>query len=161
MASAVTEGLCGSGHYQWTADCTLAVGHDGPWHQGRHPDTGVLIHFRATPEVEHTQEWSSWAPEDDRGEWVTLHYRVSDRSSAVGVPADLDQRVLGVADCHVVTSRTRPGVGGQEEECSCGQWYPARRHYEHVGRQVSLLVRSYFDIGMKAGATAATAERSS
>ncbi|MET9396057.1 hypothetical protein [Kitasatospora sp. NPDC002965] len=159
--SVAAEGLCGSGHYEWTADCTLAVEHDGPWRQSRHPDTAVLIRFRGTPEVEHTQEWNSWEPEDDRGEWVTLHYRVTDRTSAVGVPADLDQRVLGVAVGHVFTSRTRPGAGGQEEECSCGQWYPACRHYEHVGRQVGLLVRSYFDIGMKAGTSEVPVERSS
>ncbi|WP_371523273.1 hypothetical protein [Kitasatospora sp. NBC_01300] len=103
MAGAAAGGLCGSGHYRWTAACTLALGHGGPWHPGPAPDTGVLIRFRATPEVEYSQEWNPWELEDDgmpepgSGEWVTLHYRVSDPASAVGVPDDLDRRVLGAA----------------------------------------------------------------
>lgn len=163
MESTTSSGRCGAGHYVWGATCTVAAGHDGPWHRGRHPETAVEIRYKALPHA-HTQEW---VPDDDldaepgSGEWITLHYGepgVGGPSSTV--PDDLDRRVMWVVGGHISTSRTRSGVLGSEEECSCGDWYPAGQHSQHVGLWVSRLVRGYFDLGLKAGAAVAAAGRS-
>ncbi|WP_331727297.1 hypothetical protein OG871_39980 (plasmid) [Kitasatospora sp. NBC_00374] len=163
MTNAAANKLCGTVHYRWAAACTLPVGHDGPWHRGRHPETAVEIRYQALPHAWHTQEW---VPDDDldaepgSGQWTTLHYgKPGVRGPSSTVPEDLDRRVMWVVGGHIFTSLTRSGVRGPEEECSCGAWYPAGQHSQHVGQWVGRLVRGYFDMGLKAGADAAAAER--
>lgn len=144
---------CPVTHYSLTAQCTLSAGHPDIWHRAVHPDTGQTIRFHTVAGTQHTQEWSSdddpGAP--DEGEWVTWHYTTQDVAPTPVVPADLDQRVAVLVAGHHPTSRVRSGQTGVESECVCGAWYPIGRHDTHLGREMSLLVRGYFDLGLRHG----------
>lgn len=59
------------------------------------------------------------------------------------------QKLVPASDRNMrVTRFHRLGIGGQEDDCACGIGYPAGTHPPHLGRQVSLLVREYFDDGL-------------
>ncbi|WP_329020777.1 hypothetical protein [Streptomyces sp. NBC_01601] len=144
---------CPVTHYSLPAWCTLRAGHPDTCHQTVHPDTGQTIRFHAANGTQHTQEWvSDDDPEaPDAGEWVTWHYGAPDVAPTPVVPGDLDQRVAALVAGHHPTSRVRPGQAGVESECVCGTWYPMGRHDAHLGREMSLLVRGYFDLGIRYG----------
>ena len=144
--------LCTTAHDQLPAHCTLTAGHPDLWHQTLHPQTGARLRFRSTGAVRHTQEWE---PDDDSGatqagQWITWHYSVGPTGTVV--VSDLDRRAATLVSAHFPTSRTRPGPdSGLEEECACGSWYRAGRPDIHLGREVSLLARSFFDTGLRHG----------
>lgn len=144
---------CPVTHYSLPAQCMLLPGHDDSWHRTVHPDTGRTMRFHTALGVRHTQEWASdddpAAP--DAGEWVTWHYVAPETEPTPVVPPDLDQRVTSLVAGHHPTSRVRPGQDGVESECACGTWYPIGRHDAHLGREMSLLVRGYFDQGLRYG----------
>jgi len=146
--------LCTTAHYQLPAPCTLPAGHPDPWHRTAHPDTGQQLRFRHVGAVQHSQEWEPSDDPDaspDEGQWITWHY--ADGPVSTVVVSDLDQRAASLVSGHFPTSRTRPGPDGgrSEEECACGQWYRAGRSDIHLGRQVSLMARSFFDMGLRYG----------
>jgi hypothetical protein len=135
------------------AQCTQSESHDDLWHRTVHPDTGQVIRFRTVPGAQHTQEWE---PDDDpeatdAGEWVTWHYTAREVGPTPIVPADLDQRVAALIATHFPTGGVRHGQAGIESECGCGTWYPISRDNAHLGREVSLLVRGYFDLALRHG----------
>ncbi|MCZ4124971.1 hypothetical protein [Streptomyces sp. H39-S7] len=144
--------LCSTSHYLLSAQCGLVAGHGDTWHRTAHPDTGALLRFRSAGAVRHTQEWE---PDDDPGEpdagqWITWHYGVAPEPTPV-IVSDLDERAAALVGSHFPTSRTRPGPDGgrDEEECACGAWYRAGRPDIHLGRHVSLLARSFFDLALR------------
>ncbi|MFJ3699649.1 hypothetical protein ACIPW9_36955 [Streptomyces sp. NPDC090052] len=139
---------CPVSHYSLPAQCTQPASHHGAWHRTAHPDTGQILRFRTLLGTRHTQEWQ---PADDPeaadgGGWVTWHY-VTEADPTPVVPADLDRRAASLVASHFPTSRVRPGQDGTESECGCGTWYPTGQESAHLGREVSLLARSYFDLG--------------
>ncbi|MFC1405779.1 MULTISPECIES: hypothetical protein [Streptacidiphilus] len=156
MATEQPTPVCQRAHYTLAAQCTLLPGHDGTWHQALHPDDGRLLRFRVTADVQQTQEWE---PNDDPGatnpgEWITLHYATAQTRFTTVVPDDLDQRGASLISGHFETGRTRETDTGTGTECACGTWYPASpygAHSKHLGREISLLVRSYFDTGLHYG----------
>lgn len=144
--------LCTTAHYRLPAPCTLPAGHSDPWHRAFHPITGTELRFRTAPGVDQTQEWESYEDPGDpqSGHWVTWHYAVGPVSTVI--VTDLDDRAAALVASCFPTSRTRTGPeGGLEEECACGQWYRAGRSDIHLGRQVSLMARSFFDMGLRYG----------
>jgi hypothetical protein len=148
-----TDRLCTVAHYLLAAQCGLTAGHGGTWHRTLHPDTGQQLRFRQVGAVQHSQEWEPTDDPDaspDEGQWVTWHYADGPVSTVV---SDLDQRAASLVSGHFPTSRTRPGPDGGrgEEECACGQWYRQGRADIHLGREVSLLARSFFDLALEYG----------
>ncbi|MEY9842844.1 hypothetical protein [Streptacidiphilus sp. EB103A] len=113
------------------------------------PDNCTRLRWRTAGGFQHTQEW---VPDDDpeapnAGEWITWRYVVDPEPTPVGVD-DLDRCAAALVAGHFPTNmlRTSPDDGVQEE-CACGQWYPSGRQNVHLGRVVSQLARSLFDLG--------------
>ncbi|WP_042422148.1 hypothetical protein [Streptacidiphilus anmyonensis] len=142
---------CPVAHYALGAPCTLTADHHDAWHQTVHPDTGQLLRFRTDRGALHTQEWEPdhdpGAP--DAGTWVTWHYVTPQVDPTPTVPDDLDQRADTFVSNHSPSGLTRIGQTGIEAECGCGAWYPNGRHSTHLGREVSLLARGYFDLALR------------
>lgn len=145
-------GPCGAGHYSLAAACAEPTGHDGAWHHTTHPDTGQRLRFQGGPGPRHTQEWLTDDDPDapDAGMWVTWHYAAASEPTPL-VPADLDERAAAHLSHHFPTGQVRNGPSGVESECACGTWY--RRENRHLGREVSIMMRMYFDNGLEAAAT--------
>ncbi|MFD4535644.1 hypothetical protein ACFWNL_18390 [Kitasatospora sp. NPDC058397] len=148
---------CTTDHYSVPARCTLSAGHPGPWHRAFHPGDGRTLRWSTAGGVHHTQEWE---PDDDpggaadAGEWVTWDYVAPRSGPGSTVSADdLDRRAASLVSSHFPTGRVRPGPAGVESECGCGTWYTGH-HNGHFGREVSLLARSFFDLGLREGAAA-------
>ncbi|MGW8768361.1 hypothetical protein ACWGN5_38450 [Streptomyces sp. NPDC055815] len=143
--------LCPDTHYLLPLRCTQQAGHLGEWHQATCPDSGRILRFAVGAGVRHTQEWEPDGDLDDpeAGQWITWHFTASDSDPTPVVPADLDARVAHVVTGHYPTDQVRTGTSGTEAQCGCGDWYPTLGHAAHVGRELSLLVRSYFDLGLR------------
>ncbi|MFE2639520.1 hypothetical protein ACFXKF_32960 [Streptomyces scopuliridis] len=141
---------CPVRHYSLPAQCTQLAGHDETWHTTDHPDNGQTLRFRTVLGARHTQEWQ---PDDDPeaaggGEWVTWHY-VTEADPTPVVPADLDRRAASLVAGHFPTGHVRSGQDGTESECGCDTWYPIGGESAHLGREVSLLARGYFDLALR------------
>ncbi|MEV6421595.1 hypothetical protein [Streptomyces sp. NPDC051662] len=142
---------CPVSHYSLPAQCTQLAGHDETWHWTVHPGTGQILRFRSVLGTRHTQEWQSaddYPEAADAGEWVTWHYATEADPTPV-VPADLDWRAASLVAGHFPTGRGRSGQDGVESECGCGTWYPIGGESAHLGREVSLLARGYFDLALR------------
>jgi hypothetical protein len=145
---------CPEYHYALSEQCVLTSGHPGPWHHMTRTDTDteVGLRFRADQGVQRTQEWVPDVPgELEEGQWITWHHAVEPEPGTV-VVSDLDQRAAALVADHFPTgaSRTSPGDGVQDE-CACGSWYRTGRADLRLGREVSLLARSFFDLGFRHG----------
>jgi len=146
-----TRPLCTTVHYKVPAKCTLVADHPADWHQALHPRTCARLRWRVTGGFRHTLEWEaeddSGAPE--AGEWITWHYVVEPDPTPVVVD-DLDERIAALVSGNFPTgtSRTSPDDGPQDQR-ACGQWYRSRRPDIHLGRQLSLVARSFFDLALR------------
>ncbi|WP_327359716.1 hypothetical protein [Streptomyces sp. NBC_01304] len=140
--------ICPVAHYSLATPCSLPADHPDTWHETFHPDTGRPLRYRTLLGTRHTQEWEfdddPAAP--DAGQWVTWHYVTAETGPTPLVPEDLDQRVAVLLASHFLT-----GQAGTDDECACGVRYPAGGYYAHLGREASLLVRGYFDLGLGSG----------
>jgi len=143
---------CPSTHYSLNVSCTLGPGHRDIWHQATLADTGTLIRYRRAFGARTTQEWvpANDPGEPDAGHWVTLHVVQPEADPTPTVPADLDRRAAAMLSQHFETGGHRPATG--ESECACGVWHPALVPSRHIGREVSLLARGYYDVGRRDGA---------
>lgn len=144
---------CPSIHYTLPAHCTLPPGHRDNWHETRHPNTGARLRYRRAYGTLHTQEWepSDDPAEPDAGEWTTRHHVLPQDAPTPTVPDDLDQRIKVMVDAHepLTAGSSLYPVG-----CICGTWHNPTGpgvHERHVAREMSLLVRGYYDIGRTAG----------
>jgi len=149
---------CPSVHYAHGTDCTLRPGHPDIWHQTHHPDTGVLLRYRQALGTRHTQEWVPDLDSDESGatgEWTTLHHVQAEHAPTPTVPADLDRRIQGFISGHT-NCGTDPATGW--DRCACGMKVLPGQHGKHLARELSLLVRGYYDMGLAAGQAAATTE---
>lgn len=142
---------CATAHYKMPVKCTLVADHPAEWHQALHPQTCARLRWRTSGGVRHTQEWESDddAETPEAGEWITWHYVVEPEPTPVIVD-DLDQRMAALVSGHFPTGRSRTSPDdGPQDQCACGQWYRAARPDLHLGRQLSLLARSFFDLALR------------
>lgn len=143
----MTKANCPSRHYANNQECQLPKGHREIWHQTTHPTRGTLLRFRQALGTRWTQEWNE-NPDGDAGMWVTLHY-VSSENQGCDTPTvteDLDQRIAAALSGHV----NMMGFAGPIGCCSCGVQF-VDSHWRHVAREVSLIVRVFFDGGREQG----------
>lgn len=156
---------CPSTHYSLASSCALPPGHREIWHETFHPETGQRLRYRRAFGIRHTQEW---VPDDDpgapdSGEWVTWHYVEPQAEPTPVIAADLDDRSRSLVSGHTALGQIRPGgtgIYGIEELCSCGTWFNAGSllsHNTHLGREVSVLARGFFDSGRREGMREAAA----
>lgn len=146
----MTKANCPSRHYASNQECQLPKGHREIWHQTTHPTRGTLLRFRQALGTRWTQEWNE-NPDGDAGMWVTLHY-VSSENQGCGTPTvaeDLDQRIASALSTHVELAAWLRAANGASQ-CSCGAHY-LDSHRQHVAREVSLMVRVFFDGGREQG----------
>lgn len=150
---------CPSTHYLLPAHCTLSPGHRDIWHETTNTETSIRIRYRHVGGIRHTQEW---VPDDDpgapdSGQWVTWHYVEPEHEPTPVIVSDLDERMRSFLSGHTALGQIRhggTGLYGIEELCSCGTWFDSGSllsHNTHVGREVSILVRSFYDLGHREG----------
>lgn len=147
---------CPSRHYANNQECRLPKGHREIWHQTTHPTRGTLLRFRQALGTRWTQEWEADPQEGpDAGEWFTLHYATGPVDTVL--VEDLDDRMRGLISSHTALGQIRrggTGLYGIEELCACGTWFDSGSmlsHNTHVGHEVAVVVRSFFDMGREQG----------
>lgn len=150
---------CPNAHYSLPTECTQPAGHPGTWHETTHPETAVRLRYRNTLGIRHTQEW---VPDDDPGApnaglWVTWHYVEPEHEPTPVIVSDLDQRMRSLLSGHTALGQIRrggTGIYGIEELCACGTWFDSGSllsHNAHVGRELSIVARSFYDLGHSEG----------